>query len=514
ARAGARRGESTGSAPAPGSSTPHRPRLPRRWAAQPRLKTPAPPAPHRTAEFSASPASLPPRERERQRDRPDWAMAAAPFVYCAPSDGGRTDENALLMAALHGNLGRLKDIVNSLTRGNGGPSAIFSFNKDGVDVLHGAACGGHLEVCKYLVEELGGDVNAPGIGSVALGATPFMMSAQSGDVPTVKYFLDHGGDLMKADDKGRTILHHAVSAGCCKVTEFLLSKGVPVDIDCGRGPPLFMAATNEQDKTLKILLDHHANPNIIISGATTPLLSALIYRSLKCMKLLIKAGADVNCKASTMTLLVFATMQGGYTNFIKFLLKAGADPNIPDDLGRLPIELAALRDCKEEVEMLLPLTTPIPTVPNWSIEGVISHVKNEDKKPMEQRHRERRQRLLKSQADTAFKLKEYKMASECYGLAIDHGESATLYANRSVCKLLLGDGEGSLSDALRCRMLRPDWAKACYRQAAAHMLLKEYKQACDALLDAQNLDPGNAEIERELRKARELMKNPPGKGEQ
>jgi ankyrin repeat protein len=45
------------------------------------------------------------------------------------------------------------------------------------------------------------------------GATPFMMSAQSGDVPTVKYFLDHGGDLMKADDKGRTILHHAVSAG-------------------------------------------------------------------------------------------------------------------------------------------------------------------------------------------------------------------------------------------------------------------------------------------------------------
>uniref|UniRef100_A0A453EAS0 Uncharacterized protein n=1 Tax=Aegilops tauschii subsp. strangulata TaxID=200361 RepID=A0A453EAS0_AEGTS len=43
---------------------------------------------------------------------------------------------------------------------------------------------------------------------------------------------------------------------------------------------------------------------------------------------------------------------------------------------------------------------------------------------------------------------------------------------------------------------------------------QEYKQACDALLDAQNLDPGNAEIKGELRKARELMKNPPGKGEQ
>uniref|UniRef100_A0A453EAP1 Uncharacterized protein n=1 Tax=Aegilops tauschii subsp. strangulata TaxID=200361 RepID=A0A453EAP1_AEGTS len=91
------------------------------------------------------------------------------------------------------------------------------------------------------------------------GATPFMVSAQSGDVATVKYFLDHGGDLVKADDKGRTVLHHAAGIGCCKVTEFLLSKGVPVDIDCGRGTPLFWAANNEQDKTVKILLEHHAN---------------------------------------------------------------------------------------------------------------------------------------------------------------------------------------------------------------------------------------------------------------
>ena len=94
------------------------------------------------------------------------------------------------------------------------------------------------------MEELGGDVNAPGVGDTALGATPFMVSAQSGDVATVKYFLDHGGDLVKADDKGRTVLHHAAGIGCCKVTEFLLSKGVPVDIDCGRGTPLFWAASN------------------------------------------------------------------------------------------------------------------------------------------------------------------------------------------------------------------------------------------------------------------------------
>jgi hypothetical protein len=36
----------------------------------------------------------------------------------------------------------------------------------------------------------------------------------------------------------------------------------------------------------------------------------------------------------------------------------------------------------------------------------------------EQRHFERRNAWLKSQADTAFKQKEYKLASKCYGLVI------------------------------------------------------------------------------------------------
>ena len=51
-------------------------------------------------------------------------------------------------------------------------------------------------------------------------------------------------------------------------------------------------------------------------------------------------------------------------------------------VGMLPIERAAVRDCKEEVEMLFPFTNPIPNVRNWSIDGVISYAKIQAKKPL------------------------------------------------------------------------------------------------------------------------------------
>ncbi|KAK3136586.1 hypothetical protein QOZ80_5BG0438980 [Eleusine coracana subsp. coracana] len=280
-----------------------------------------------------------------------------PFIYLTPSVAA-SEKGSLLKAALDGNLGRLKGIIKKLGMG---PDAIFSVIIDGFGILHCAAAHGHLEVFKYLVEEIGGDPNmAAGVAEFE-GVTPFIFSVHSEDVSVVKYFLDHGGDPMKADAKGRSVLHYAVCTGSCKITEFLLSQGIPVDIDCGNGTPLLHAASNNEDKTLKILLDHNANPN---GNFVSPLMNAFINCSLKCMELLIKAGADVNCKGSLVSPLLFATGQGGYTDLIPSLLKAGADPNSPDDLGWLPIERAALRKCREEVKMLLPLTSPIPEVPN------------------------------------------------------------------------------------------------------------------------------------------------------
>lgn len=55
---------------------------------------------------------------------------------------------------------------------------------------------------------------------------------------------------------------------------------------------------------------------------------------------------------------------------------------------------------------------------------------------------------------------------------------ATLYSNRSLCWLRLGQADHALADAKACRGLRPDWAKACYREGAAHRLMQVSSRFC------------------------------------
>lgn len=59
--------------------------------------------------------------------------------------------------------------------------------------------------------------------------------------------------------------------------------------------------------------------------------------------------------------------------------------------------------------------------------------------------------------------------------AIDFDPSdATLFSNRSLCWMRLGQPDQALLDAQSCRELRPNWTKAWYREGAALRLL----QAC------------------------------------
>ncbi|XP_071679472.1 uncharacterized protein [Lolium perenne] len=392
--------------------------------------------------------------------------------------GKQEREKVLLFAASEGNLRLLKKMARGLDSGGQDEAAVLAAVTDGEGnrALHLAAAAGRVEVCRYIVEDLRLDVNQPNFK----GETPLFYSAFYGGAAAARYLIDHGADPLAG--KIWSPLHGAAAKGNFEIVELLLSRGINVDLHSVQGTPLHAAALHKQDCMMKFLLEHHAD-----------------------------AGADVNfVDFSGITNLILA-VQYGLPGTVQCLLDAGANPNIPDEFGRTPIEFAASEGRRDMVEMLFPLTSPIPTLPKWSIDGIISHVESFGLKPRDKQKCEKRRTGLKQKAKEAFQREQYFIASQFYScvMAFDPSpdDRVTILANLSLCSLRGGNGSGALSYATMCRMARPHWPKACYRQGAAFMLQKDYEKACEAFADGLKLDPKSAEIANALREAREAAKN-------
>ncbi|XBI52780.1 hypothetical protein VPH35_035111 [Triticum aestivum] len=191
----------------------------------------------------------------------------------------------------------------------------------------------------------------------------------------------------------------------------------------------------------------------------------------------------------------------GLPGIMKCLLDAGANPDIPDPFGTTAIEIAALGGRRDMVEMLFPLASTISTLPDWSVDGIICHVKSCGLKPKDIHLCVKKRAELQLQATEAM---NFEPSAE---------DLAILLANRSFCLLRSGRGKDALSDATRCTMLRPRWPKGYYRLGAALMFLEDYEDASRAFADGLELDPANAVIANALREAQEAVKNPPCTGE-
>uniref|UniRef100_A0A6V7QQH6 Serine/threonine-protein kinase BSK1-like TPR repeats domain-containing protein n=1 Tax=Ananas comosus var. bracteatus TaxID=296719 RepID=A0A6V7QQH6_ANACO len=412
-----------------------------------------------------------------------------------------------------GSIGDVVELATQLDEGGKGLARTVADIRDANKrtALHFAAREGRTEVCKYLLEELKLDINPKDDD----GETPLIHAVRQGHFDTAKYLLEQGADPSASSSMGATPLHHAAGIGNIDLMNLLLSKGADVESQSDAGTPLIWAAGHGQQDAVKLLLDHHANPNAETDDGITPLLSAVAADHFN-------AGANPNITAGGATPLHVAA-DNGSIKIIKCLLKAGGDPNSCDEDGLKPIQVAALRGNRDAVEVLLPLTSPVPSISNWSVDGVIEYMMSQTSKEqgnMKERcmsegtnlqklksvevSPEAKSRALeaKSRGDDAFKSKDYQMAIDAYTQAIELDPSeATFLSNRSLCWIRLGQGEQALADAKACRELRPDWPKACYREGAALRLLQRFDEAANAFYEGVKLDPENKELVAAFREA-------------
>ncbi|KAF7062963.1 hypothetical protein CFC21_069503 [Triticum aestivum] len=411
-------------------------------------------------------------------------------------------EARFIEAAHNGDVGKIKKIAKELdVQGRGIPATVANTTYMGMNALHAAAGCGSFSVFEYLVEEVKMDVDLP---DTMLEFTPVAHAITNGNLPAVKYLIDHGADLHQQRAKGNiTLLHVAAVHGYSEIVKFLLVRGADVDAISDLGTALADAAIRGYPSIVKTLLEHNADPNDA-RCQFGPLSMALQKSSVARVKLLIQGGANVSGDSPRDNLLIKAA-EKGLTEAIKCLLEAGANPNVPNAFGRLPIELAVEYGTREDVEILFPFTSPISTVENWSVDGIISHVKMEIKQLEDDNFVKERVSDLKRQADEAFKKQDYLNASMLYTQALKMDNfDAKLLSNRSLCWLRMGDGQRAFGDATKCKRMRPKWAKVHYRQGAALMFLKKYAAAYSALSRALELDPESEETEKLFWEAMEL----------
>ncbi|KAL3814700.1 hypothetical protein ACJIZ3_015968 [Penstemon smallii] len=430
----------------------------------------------------------------------------------------REKVHSFLNAARTGNLDLLKTIAQQLDDGKGLAQTVIDVkdaNKRGA--FHFAAREGQIEVCKYFIEELKIDVNTKDED----GDTPLIHAAREGHTATAKYLINSGADPSISSETGNTALHHSAGIGDIELLKFLLTKSINVDLQSVVGTPLIWAAGSSQEDAVKVLLEHNANPNVKTEDDITPLLAAVAAGSSACVELLIKAGSNVNVTAAGGATPLFVAAHGGSAEIIQFLLQAGADPNVRDEDGWKPVQVAGTRGHRRAVEILFPVSLQVADVKDWSIDGILQPWTKwiEDrglqesnklrditppKKDVPEVTDEAKKKAgeAKARGDDAFKRNDYRSAIDAYTKAIDLDPSdGTLLSNRSLCWINLGDAGRALADAMACRALRPNWAKACYRIGAAFRLLQNYEESANAFYEGVTLDPENMALVTAFREA-------------
>ena len=174
----------------------------------------------------------------------------------------------------------------------------------------------------------------------------------------VKVLFQNGANLFESteDRFGDTSVHVAAGEGKEEVLQFLLDKGVPVDIRNKYGvTALCSAAWFGQYDTAKMLIQRGANVNDHVTNLDlrTPLHSAAYQGNVKLVELLLDHGADINAlEDDNETALHWAAVKG-QLNVAKLLVKRGINVNLKNRSGKTAKDIATLNNFPDVANYLV-----------------------------------------------------------------------------------------------------------------------------------------------------------------
>ena len=193
-------------------------------------------------------------------------------------------------------------------------------------------------------------------------------SARTGDIGMIKEFHKQGSSLEARDDKGQTVLFHAVKGKQHAVIEWLTGTGRAnvQAVDKQGLTALHVAAQVCDVKSAEILLEHNADVNALSSYNLTPLHCIPHSEGARLLILLHEKGANINAFDKDKNRIVHKAASRGDSASLLFKVASdlGADLKVPGAQGNTPAHHAADSGSKIILGLLNQKKIDIQTVRN------------------------------------------------------------------------------------------------------------------------------------------------------
>lgn len=287
-------------------------------------------------------------------DSTDVSYTPLQLRFASPADIATMNSSSarLIGAAADGN----KKTVQQILQKKDEKEAVMDINArdwDGLTALIPAASAGHMEICKFLIQQ-GIDVNAADKD----GITALMEASIMGQVKIVDLLLEHGAEVDAAASSDVTALWLAASEGKVDCMKPLLNKGAVATNTRADGiTALMTASVGGHAAAVQLLLEHGADAKATDRDGLTALMNAAENGTVAVLELLTvatdKDPAYLNAMSGTSFTSLIIAAAHGHAAAVRHLLAAGANVDAVAESGVTALMFAAASNHVEVMKVLI-----------------------------------------------------------------------------------------------------------------------------------------------------------------